>query len=59
MGDAFDEIWVNLHIYFEAAKDIKKRPKSRAKKTIVFEGTSGHPQWVPAGVAKNRAIFRT
>ena len=58
MGDAFDEIWVKLHTYFEAVKHITRGPKSMAK-AIVFEGTSGHPQWVPAGVAKNSAIFRT
>ena len=59
MGDAFNEIRVELHTYSEAVSHKKKGPKSKAKKTLVFEGTSGHPQWVPARVARNRAIFRS
>ena len=59
MGDAFNQIRVELHTYSEAVSPQKKEPKSKAKKTLVFEGSSGHPQWVPAGVAKNSAIFRT
>ena len=49
MGDAFNQIRVELHTYSEAVSH-KKRPKSKAKKTFVFEGTSRHPQILRHGM---------
>ena len=44
MGDACHEIWAIPHTYYEAVQPQKKRPKSKVKKTPVFQSTSGHPQ---------------
>ena len=43
MGDAFDEIWVKLHTYFETEKHTTKEPKSMTN-ALVSEGTSGPEQ---------------
>ena len=46
------------HLFRSCRAHQKKDPNQGSQKAPIYEGTSGHAQCVPGGVAKNRAIFR-